>query len=116
MKWLPNLDDLRSSRTARTYPVEIEALVRAIEEAVQELSSFQLESSSENSIRAVRRAGIGLECGVTIRLVTLESGDHTNTLVKFESRSPIGPWGDGHGKRNLSELTTAIDEKLKPDT
>lgn len=115
MNELPNFEGLLSARTARTYPVDVETLVRAIEASVHRLPCWKLERSSEDEFRAVRGTRLGGKTEVKIQLVHLESGDHTNTLAKLESRSRTVPWGLGRNKRNLNELTGAIDDYLKPD-
>ncbi len=86
---LTNLEKLHSARAARTYPVGAETLARAIEAAIRDLSRWELARSSEEEIRAVRRTRLGFGDDITVRLVPLESGDHTNTHAKIESRSHV---------------------------
>lgn len=73
-------------------------------------------ASSEEEIRAVRRTRLGFRDDVTVRLVPLESGDHTNTHAKIESRSHVSLWDLGQNKRNLKELLGAVNENLIPET
>ncbi len=103
-------------RAARTYPVGAEALARAIEAAIRDLPRWELARSSEEEIRAVRRTRLGFGDDVTVRLVPLESGDHTNTHAKIESRSHVSLWDLGQNKRNLKELLGAVNENLIPET
>lgn len=112
-----NVERLSLARTARTYPVDARALLRAIEEAVHRLPRWDLERPAGDELRAVRRAGPGLGVEVKIHLAPLESGDHTNTLASFEVRVRAGlPWAFGRGKRSLDELLAAVDANLKPET
>lgn len=110
-----DFEDLRSARTARTYPVEAATLARAVAEAVRGLEGWELLPSPEGEVRAVLRARLGLACDVSVRLSRLESGTHTNTHAAFESSSRTGPWDPGRNKRNLDELLRAIDERLMPE-
>ena len=64
----------------------------------------------------MRRARLGCGNEVTVRLVRLESGDHTNTLAKFEVHSCAGLWDFGWNRRSLEALTHAVDKNLKPET
>lgn len=111
-----SFESLRLARTSRTYPVGAEILVRAVEGAVRDLPRWDLVRSSDGEVRAVRRTRLGLGSDVTVRLLPLESGDHTNTHASFESRSNTALWNLGQSKRNLGELLTAIDANLKPET
>lgn len=116
MRELLELESLRSARASRTYPVGREALARAVEAGVRSLPRWTLARASEWEIQAVRRTRLGFRDDVTVRLVPLESGDHTNTHAKFESASRVGHWDFGQNKRNLNELLRAIDENVTSET
>lgn len=64
----------------------------------------------------VRRTRLGLAYDVTISLIPLESGAHTNTHAAFESATRAGLWDLGQNKRNLNELLRAVGENLMPET
>lgn len=110
-----DFEDLRSARTARTYPVEAATLAHAVAEAVRGLEGWDLSRATGGEMRAVLRTRLGLAYDVTVRLSRLESGAHTNTHAAFESASRTGPWDPGRNKRNLSGLLRAIDEHLMPE-
>ncbi|CAA9451382.1 MAG: hypothetical protein AVDCRST_MAG37-2373 [uncultured Rubrobacteraceae bacterium] len=102
---------LRSASTARTYPVQSEKLIRAIEEAIDELSGWSFESS-ETGLRALRKLRLGFTSEIAITLTPSPAGAHTNTHVVFQSSSRSGVWDFGKNGRNLNSLLTAIDRKL----
>ena len=109
-------ESLRSARTARTYPVGRADLARVIQETIRELPRWELGGASEDEVRAVRRTRLGFVADVSVRLAPLESGAHTNTHARFESRSRAGPRDLGRNRRNLDELLRAIDKNLMPET
>lgn len=108
-------DSLRSANTARTYPVEVEKLARAIEEAVRELPRWSLESSTGTEIRASRKTRLGFTDDVAVRLTPSPAGAHTNTHAGFRSVSRVGLWDFGQNARNLEELLATVDHKLMAD-
>jgi len=110
-----NFENLRSARTARTYPVEPATLAYAVAEAVRGLERWELSCSPAGEVRAVCRTRLGIAYDVMVRLTPLESGAHTNTRARFESVSRAGPWDLGRNRRNLNELLRAIDSNLKPE-
>src|SRR5215207_2043908 len=109
-----DFENLRTARTARTYPVEAARLARAVAEAARGLEGWELSRSSEGEVRAVCRTRLGSWEDIVVRLAPLESGAHTNTHATFESASRAESWNLGRNKRNLAELLRAIDENLKP--
>jgi hypothetical protein len=109
-----DLENLRTARTASTYPVEAARLARAVAEAARGLEGWELSRSSEGEVRAVCRTRLGSGEDIVVRLAPLESGAHTNTRATCESPSRAGSWNLGRNKRNLAELLRAIDENLKP--
>ena len=105
----------RVARTARTYPIEGERLARAVEEAVRKLPAWHLGPVNDDELQAVRRTRIG-STEVRVSLVELESGAHSNTLVKVESRRAFGLLLPGQVRRDLDRLLKALQETLKPET
>ena len=102
---------LRSASTARTYPVQLEKLIRTIEEVIGELPGWSLESS-ETGLGASHKTRLGFMEEITITLTPSPAGTHTNTHVVFHSFSRISVWDLGQNARNLKELLAAIDRKL----
>ena len=102
---------LRSASTARTYPVQSEKLIRAIEKAIDELPGWSFESS-ETGLRAWRKSRLGFTGEIAITLTRSPAGAHTNTHVVFQSSSRSGVWDVGQNARNLNRLLAAIDRKL----
>jgi uncharacterized protein (DUF1499 family) len=113
---LPDLKILRSANTARTYPVRVEVLARAIEGAVRSMPRWTVTQTTEERIESVRRTRLfGFENEVTIHLTPSPVGAHTNTRAEFWSVSRVAVWDLGQNRRNLEELLAAIDEKLPTD-
>lgn len=114
---LPDPRNLRSARTARTYPVGTEKLLRTIEEAVQSLPQWTLARAGESEVRAVRKTRIfGFENGVTAHLTLVGfSGASMNTWAEFESVARVGVRNPGQNKRNLKELLAAIERQLRAE-
>jgi hypothetical protein len=113
---LPGPKILRSANTARTYPVGVKELARAVEGAIRSLTLWTVTHASEERIEGVRRTRIfGFENEVTIHLTPSPIGAHTNTRAEFWSFSRVAVWDLGQNRRNLEELLAAIDEKLPTD-
>lgn len=112
-----NLENLRSARTARTYPVETKKLVHAIEEAVQSLPRWTLAHADESEVRAVCKTRIfGFKDDVTIHLTPAgSSGASTNTWAEFESVAHVGVRDPGQNRRNLKDLLAAIERQLRAE-
>jgi Protein of unknown function (DUF1499) len=110
-------ENLRFARTARTYPVGTEMLLRAIEEAVQSLSQWTLAHAGESEVRAVRKTRIfSCENGVMARLTPVgASGASMNTWAEFESVARVGVSSPGRNQRNLKELLAAIERQLRAE-
>ena len=102
---------LRSASTARTYPVQLEKLIRTIEEVIGELPGWSLESSG-TGLGASRKTRLGFTDEIIITLTPSPAGAHTNTHVVFHSFSRISVLDLGQNARNLKELLAAIDRKL----
>lgn len=113
---LPGPKSLRSANTARTYPVGVEELARAVEEAIRSLPRWTVTHATEEEIEGVRRTRIfGFEDDVTVHLIPSPVGAHTNTRAEFLSASRVAVWDLGQNWRNLEELLAAIDQKLTTD-
>src|SRR3712207_4250803 len=112
-----NLENLRSARTARTYPVETKKLIHAIEEAVQSLPRWKIAHADESEVRAVCKTRVfGFKDDVTIHLAPARSsGASTNTWAEFESIARVRAWDLGQNRRNLKELLAAIERQLRAD-
>jgi uncharacterized protein (DUF1499 family) len=110
-------ENLRLARTARTYPVETEKLLRTFEEAVQSLPQWTLVHAGGSEVRAVRKTRIfGFENGVTARLTAVgASGASMNTWAEFESVARVGVWNPGQNRRNVKELLAAIERQLRAE-
>lgn len=115
---LPDLESLRSSRTARTYPVKAQELLAAIQRAVERLPQWTLGASEENEIRAARETRLlRLEDDVRVRLTPHSEDDvlvgtSYRARAEFQSTSSVGLWDFGQNERNLRELLEAVDQEL----
>ncbi len=113
----PDFESLRSARTARTYPMEPEELLAAIQRAIEHLPRWTLGESEENELRAARETRLfRFEDHVRVRLTPRSDdalgGAPYGARAEFESASRIGLWDFGQNKRNLRELLGAVDQEL----
>lgn len=110
----PSLEKLSSASTARTYPIAVQDLARATEQAVRSLPGWTAARVTDEEIRAARKTRIfGFTDDVTVRLARQGwSGASTNTRAVFTSASRAGLWDLGQNRRNLEELLAAIDQQL----
>lgn len=100
---------LNSASTACTYPVELQRLRAAVEEAVGRLPRWTLARSSGGGIEAVRRTRVfGFEDDVTVRFTEQRFG----VRAELESASRVGTWDLGQNGRNLREIIEAVDREL----
>ncbi len=105
-----------SFKTSRTYPADADEVRRAVEAAVSELHRWELGSSSEGEVTAVRRTRLGFGDDVSVHLTEKKTGAHTNTHAAFRSVSQQGAYDFGQNKRNLRELLDAMDRQLRTHT
>ncbi len=108
-----NSINLSSAGTARTYPVQAKELASVVEEATRKLPRWTLVHADEEEIRAIRETPVfGFKDEVTIHLIPIPVGAHTNTRADFQSASRFAIWDFGQNRRNLEELLAAIDREL----
>lgn len=109
----PGLSPGNSFETSRTYPVGADEVRRAFEAAVRGLSRWEVGSSSEAEVTAVRRTRLGFKDDVSLSLDEKRTGAHTNTHAAFRSKSRMGAYDFGQNKRNVQELLEAMDRELR---
>jgi uncharacterized protein (DUF1499 family) len=98
-----------SARTRRAYSVNPDRLTAAIEEAIEKLPRWTLESSANGELHATRSTGLfRFTDDVKVRIVERTSGSE----AYFESASRIGKGDLGQNPRNLSELLKATNHEL----
>lgn len=98
-----------SARASKSYEVSPEKLAPAIEKAIHTSKRWRLESSSDETIKAVRTTRLfKFEDDVAVEI----SGSGEESRALFESASRVGNTDLGQNRRNLKELLKAVEREL----
>jgi uncharacterized protein (DUF1499 family) len=98
-------------RKYRQNKVEV---IQAVKETINSLQGWKFEEYKEiqGRIRATRRWFIGL--GEEVNVYVVQGVDGV-TAVEITSQSKAGKGDWGQNKRNIKNLLTALDLKIKPN-
>ena len=98
-----------SARAARTYPVAPERLLAAARRAVETLPRWNVETSGEGEIRAIRATRL-LRFRDDIKVRVYAEG--TGAGVEITSASRMGKGDLGQNPRNIKELLQALAREV----
>jgi len=117
----PRLNDVETGRTpeypdlqVRTYEAGVETVSKAVQEALSGLPRWTVVGSGTGPegafVSAVHETIVfRFEDDVTVRI--RRSGGRTTLSARSHSR--VGDWDFGQNARNLRELLTAVDARLR---
>jgi hypothetical protein len=97
----------------RKYSQNKEEVVQAVKDVVASLSGWKFEDykAIQGRVRAAHRWFIGL--GEEVNIYVVQGVDGTTTLdITSQSKAGKGDWGQN--KRNVNQLLTSLDLKIKP--
>jgi hypothetical protein len=97
----------------RKYNLPKNEVIQAVKETVNALSGWKFEEHKEiqGRIRANHRWFIGL--GEEVNVYVVQGVDGITTMeITSQSKAGKGDWGQN--KRNVKNLLTALDLKIKP--
>lgn len=100
----------KSARTEVSYDVSDESLASAVEAAIHSLKRWEVESSSDGAVRAVRSTRL-LKFKDDVNITISGSGEGSSHAT-FESESRIGKSDLGQNPKNLEELLSAVEREL----
>lgn len=97
----------------RKYAQNKMEVIQMVKEAVNSLRGWKFEEHKEiqGRVRASRRWFIGL--GEEINVYVVQGVDGVTTM-EITSQSKVGKGDWGQNKRNVKNLLTALDLKIKP--
>jgi uncharacterized protein (DUF1499 family) len=97
----------------RQYRQNRDEVIQTVKETVKSLPGWKFEEHKEiqGRVRATHRWYIGL--GEEINIYVVQGIDGITTLeITSQSKAGKGDWGQN--KRNVKNLLTALDQKIKP--
>jgi hypothetical protein len=97
----------------RKYPLNKAEVIQAVKETVNSLQGWKFEEHKEiqGRVRASHRWFIGL--GEEVNVYVVQGVDGVTTMeITSQSKAGKGDWGQN--KRNVKNLLTALDLKIKP--
>jgi uncharacterized protein (DUF1499 family) len=97
----------------RKYSQSKEEVAQAVKDVISALPGWKFEDykAIQGRVRATHRWFIGL--GEEVNIYVVQAVDGTTTLeITSQSKAGKGDWGQN--KRNIQNLLTALDSKIKP--